>query len=121
MRVLDIGQCVPDHSQIRRLLETQFQAHVMQAHDLAGTFAALQDQTFDLILVNRKLDIDYSDGMDVIHALKASPEYAGIPIMLVSNYPEYQQAAVEAGAVPGFGKNELYHPLTIEKLKPYLM
>ena len=32
---------------------------------------------------------------------------AATPVMLVTNYPEHQQAAVEAGAEPGFGKDVL--------------
>ena len=119
-RVLDVGQCVPDHASIRRLLEGNFQAHVVQAHDLPGTLAALRRQAFDLILINRKMDSDYSDGLDILRELKADPELSVIPVMLVTNYPEFQQAAIAEGAVPGFGKNELHLPDTIGKLKLYL-
>ena len=36
--------------------------------------------------------------------------------MLVSNYSEHQQTAVEAGAIEGFGKAQLDAPATQEKL-----
>ena len=40
--------------------------------------------------------------------------------MLVTDYPEYQRAAVKAGAEAGFGKSELQTPQTREKLKRFL-
>ena len=40
--------------------------------------------------------------------------------MLVSNYPEWQQAAIAAGALPGFGKAELNRAETREKLAAVL-
>ena len=75
---------------------------------------------FDLVLVNRKLDIDYSDGIDVIRTLKADPATASVPVMLVTNYPEHQDAAIAAGAVRGFGKLEFDKPETRETLAAVL-
>jgi CheY-like chemotaxis protein len=115
-RVLDVGNCVPDHAAIRRLLEQTFGAEVVQVHDLEGTLAELRRGQFDLVLVNRKLDQDYSDGLEIIRRVKAEPQLAAVPVMLITNYPEHQQAAVEAGAVPGFGKLELSSPLTRARL-----
>jgi hypothetical protein len=40
--------------------------------------------------------------------------------MLVSNYAEWQQRAVELGALPGFGKAELNRPETRAKLEAVL-
>jgi CheY-like chemotaxis protein len=119
-RVLDVGQCNPDHSSIRHLLERSFAAQVVRTHEMTDTLQALREQAYDLILINRKLDIDYTDGMEILQKLKADPELSKIPVMLVTNFPEYQAAAVEAGAVPGFGKNELNQPETVEKLRKYL-
>lgn len=119
-QVLDVGQCVPDHAAIRRLLEKNFDVNVVRTHELADTLEALRRQSFDLVLINRKLDIDYSDGMAILEAIKADPQLAPTPVMLVTNYPEHQQAAVKAGAEDGFGKNELGAAATVEKLKPFL-
>jgi two-component system chemotaxis response regulator CheY len=119
-QVLDVGQCVPDHTAIRRLLESNFQANVVQADSLSDTLEQLRRRPFDLVLINRKLDLDYSDGIDIVRAIKADPELASVPVMLVTNYPEHQQLAVEAGAVQGFGKNDLRSPETVTKLQPYL-
>jgi hypothetical protein len=40
--------------------------------------------------------------------------------MLVSNYPEYQEQAVGAGAAMGFGKAELRSPATLARLAEFL-
>lgn len=119
-RVLDVGQCGPDHAAIRRLLEGTFGAEVEQADRLEDALIALRRGQFELVLVNRKLDVDYSDGMEIVRAIKADPTLAATPVMLVTNYPEHQQAAIAAGAEPGFGKAELALAATREKLAPFL-
>ena len=119
-RVLDVGQCGPDHSSIRSYLTRNFNCEVVQVDDGAGALAELKGGQFDLVLVNRKLDCDYSDGVEVIRALKADPDAASVPMMLVTNYPEHQEAAIAAGAIPGFGKLEFQKPETREKLAELL-
>jgi len=105
-RVLDVGQCGPDHFAIRSYLTRNFDCEVVQVHDAEGALAELRSGEFHLVLVNRKLDMDYSDGVDVFRVLKADPRAANVPVMLVTNYPEHQDAAIAAGAVRGFGKLE---------------
>jgi two-component system chemotaxis response regulator CheY len=119
-RVLDVGNCVPDHAAIRRLIESNFEASVTQAADLSSALAELQREPADLVLVNRKLDLDYSDGLAIVRHLKADPQWSATPVMLITNYPEYQAEAVAAGAEPGFGKQELRTNETLEKLRKYL-
>jgi len=119
-RVLDVGNCVPDHASIRQFLERNFQVQVDEAHDASGALAALRANSVDLVLVNRKLDQDSSDGIDVIRQLKADPQARHVPVMLITNYAEYQDQAVAAGAVRGFGKLDLRKPETSEQLRPLL-
>jgi CheY-like chemotaxis protein len=119
-RVLDVGNCVPDHAAIRGLIERNFDAQVVQADDLASALAELQNQSADLVLVNRKLDLDYSDGMAIVRHFKADPQWSSVPVMLITNYPEYQAEAIAAGAEPGFGKQELRTNETLEKLQRFL-
>ncbi|MBI3840164.1 MAG: response regulator [Planctomycetia bacterium] len=118
--VLDIGQCQADHALIRRLIEGSFSAHVAQAHDALDALEQLRAGKFDLVLVNRKLNADYSDGLEIVKQIKAEPTLASVPVMLVSNYPECQKQAVAAGAEPGFGKSETNKPETRERLKEIL-
>ena len=119
-RVLDIGNCVPDHAALRRLLESNFHAEVIQADGSTDALAILRQEPIDLILVNRKLDMDYSDGMEVIEQIKADPKLANLPCMLITNYPDQQQLAVAAGAEYGFGKKELHTPDTRSRLAKFL-
>jgi two-component system chemotaxis response regulator CheY len=119
-RVIDVGNCVPDHSAIRGLVEGNFDARVVKAEDLSALLRALDEGPTDLILVNRKLDLDYSDGMIILRHLKADAKWSQLPIMLITNYPEYQSEAVAAGAEPGFGKQELRSSETVAKLRRFL-
>jgi CheY-like chemotaxis protein len=119
-RVLDVGNCNPDHAAIRRLLETAFGAEVVRAHEAAEALQLLRSQAFDLVLVNRKLDVDDSDGLPIIESIKADPKLRTIPCMLITNYPELQATAVAAGAVAGFGKRELSSTETRAKLAAVL-
>ena len=119
-RVLSVGQCGPDHAAIRTLLTHHFDCEVVQAHGPDDTMTHLKRGEFHLVLINRKLDRDYSDGIEIIHALKADPTTAGVPVMLVSNHAEHQESAVAAGALCGFGKLEYGHPTTHERLAAVL-
>ena len=119
-RVLDVGNCSFDHSSIRRMIESSFDAVVLRARDEEDALATLFSDQIDLVLVNRRLDADRSDGIEILKRIKENAELAAIPAMVVTNYPEHQQRAVEAGAEWGFGKEELDAPETIEKLKRIL-
>lgn len=119
-RVLDVGQCSLDHGSIRRLVEGQFGAEVVQAHQIRDALAALRKEAFDLVLVNRKLDSDGDDGLKLIQAMKADANLSSTPVMLVTNFEQHQQTAIAAGAEPGFGKAQLADPSTREKLSRFL-
>ena len=120
-RVLSIGQCGFDHGSISSTLRKQFGAEVVGLDDYDDAARWLKSNgSPDLVLVNRKLDADGGDGLAVIRAIKTEPTTAEVPVMLVSNYPEYQAQAATLGAVPGFGKAELTRADTLEKLKKYL-
>ncbi len=118
--VLDVGNCAPDHAAITRLISSQFQAEVDQTHLLDDTLEALRNQQYDLVLVNRKLDQDYSDGLEIIKAIKADDQLKSVPVMLVTNFTEHQELAVAEGAVYGFGKLEFDEPQTHEKIATFL-
>lgn len=119
-RVLDVGNCGPDHGAIRGMLEKTFRAEVVQADGADDALSLLRKEPFDLVLVNRKLDQDYSDGLDVIRAIKADAKLKGVPCMLITNYPDQQQVAIAAGAEYGFGKKELHNDQTRARLARFL-
>ncbi|MCA9131648.1 MAG: response regulator [Planctomycetales bacterium] len=118
--VLDVGNCVPDHSSIKAMLTTQFDVDVLQSHAAEDTLSLLRQQAVDLVLINRKLDRDYSDGTEILRQIKADSKLKPIPVMLVTNYAEHQEAAVALGAEYGFGKLELQTDQTRQKLASLL-
>jgi CheY-like chemotaxis protein len=118
--VLDVGNCVPDHSAITRFLTSRFDCEVLQADAAEDALVAIRARDVDLVLVNRKLDVDYSDGVEVLRQIKADPKLASVPVMLITNYPEHQEAAMALGAIRGFGKLEFNKPETLERLRPIL-
>ena len=78
------------------------------------------EKTYDLILINRLMDADGSPGMDILSTLKSDSATKDVPVMIVSNYADAQDAAVAAGAVKGFGKSALNADSTKEALAKYL-
>jgi CheY-like chemotaxis protein len=119
-QVLDVGNCDADHEAITALLQSNFQVEVTRAHDKADALLALERQPFDLVVVNRLMDRDGSEGLSVIQAVKRDGRWQHLPVMMITNLPEHQARAIEAGAVPGFGKASLHAPATIDTLRPFL-
>ena len=118
-RVLSIGNCGFDNGSLRSAVSA-FGAEVAAADDWSEAAEMLRRQQFDLVLVNRKLDADGGDGLEIIREMKQSPDFQTTPVMLLSNYPQYQDQAVAAGAEPGFGKSQLHSRETSELLGKYL-
>lgn len=118
-RVLDVGQCDPDHGSIRRVIEP-LGAEVVRAHTAREAISLARAERFDLILVNRVLDADGSSGLELISTLQGDEQLRQVPVMLVSNYEDAQREAVAVGARPGFGKAALRDPKTTELLVTYL-
>ncbi|NQU23653.1 MAG: hypothetical protein HQ567_20410 [Candidatus Nealsonbacteria bacterium] len=115
-KVLGVGNCSFDHGTIETLILANFDAVVVAVSLKDEALEKLRAGPFDLVLVNRRLANDASEGMALIEQIKADPQLAATPVMLLSNYDDAQQAAVAAGAEPGFGKAQLALPETLEKL-----
>jgi CheY-like chemotaxis protein len=119
-RVLSVGQCQADHSQLAQTLRQRFGAQTVGAADADEALAMLEGNRFDLVLVNRVFDADGGSGLDLIRRLKGDPDLTTTPVMLVSNYEDAQFEAVQAGAAAGFGKAALGHPQMLARLEAYL-
>jgi len=106
-KVALVGHCGPDIGYMRMIVSgVDKGVQVVSADDDQSLSKILKDGV-DLLLFNRVLDFgfDENEGIAVIRKLhKHSPD---LKMMLVSNYPEAQAAAVKAGALPGFGKRDL--------------
>ncbi len=109
-RVLSVGQCGYDHGRLTRYLRESFGAETEGVDTFDEALERLRSGSCGLVLVNRLFDLDGSNGLDLIRAIKADAALADVPAMLVSNYPEAQAEAVRVGALPGFGKADLGKP-----------
>jgi len=112
MKILDVGQCGFDGPRMARLWREALEAEVERADTGDEAAELLASQDYDLVLVNRVLAADRSSGLDVIERLRARNVH--VPIMLVSDLPEAQDAAVALGAVRGFGKAHLGERSTLD-------
>jgi CheY-like chemotaxis protein len=119
-RVLDVGNCGPDFGSLTRYLTTNFDCTVDQAHGAEDALVKLRGGDYALVTINRKLDRDYSDGVEILKLIKADPKLQATPVMIVTNYADHQDAAVALGAERGFGKLEYNNPATKEKLAKFL-
>ena len=117
-RVLDVGNCGPDHHSLTKLVTNNFKATVDQAHQAVDALTMLDQNQYALAVVNRLLDCDGSSGMEVIRQLKE--KQPTMPVMLVTNFEEHQKSAVEFGCEPGYGKNDLFSEATVSLLAKYL-
>lgn len=119
-KVLDVGQCNADNYRINEVLTEKFDVELHRAHSHDEAITMASSTSFDLILINRLLDADGSEGMAVLKSLQNTEATQSVPTMIVSNFEDAQTAAVAAGAVPGFGKSQLNNPATFELLGKYL-
>lgn len=119
-RILSVGQCAADHASIARAIQGRFDVEVVPVDTGKEAADRLRQDAFDLVLVNRLLDGDGSSGLDVLKQFKADPALSQTRVMLVTNFEEYQQQAVAAGAMPGFGKAALGQPRMVARLRAVL-
>lgn len=121
-RVLDVGQCDFDHGNISRILGARFGAVVERCHGAEDALRATAKEKYDLVLVNRIFDRDGDEGLKLIARMHSNKGPAGnhSPVMLVSNFADAQAQAVQAGAVPGFGKAALESETTMQTLNQFL-
>lgn len=103
-RILLVGHCGFDASSLRRAAEAAVDAPVAEAY---GADDVRQAGPSTLLLINRQLGWGFgaTSGVDLIRELARQPNPPAM--MLIPNYEDAQAAAVEAGALPGFGKSQI--------------
>lgn len=119
-KILIVGQCDFDYQRISFVISKMYAAEIHRADLFDDAIQQALEQPYALILINRLLDLDRSEGMEILHELKSNPRTDDIPVMIISNYQDAQDIAVAAGASPGFGKAALDTPRTFELLSNYL-
>lgn len=101
------------------MLKDHFEVAIDRVMFVDEALASLRQAKYDLVLVNRLIFADGSDGMALVRAMHGGVAQ-NTPVMLVSNFEEAQQAAVSVGAVRGFGKASLGTAATLARLGEYL-
>lgn len=69
-----------------------------------------------LLLVNRVLDGRFTTASGIELIAELARHNAPPRMILISNYPDAQARAKEAGALPGFGKSDLRTPDAVARL-----
>jgi CheY-like chemotaxis protein len=119
-KVALVGHCGPDSSFLRIAVSRASKEIKVLSADDSQSLQRVLDDGVDLLLLNRQLDFgfDVEEGVEIIRKLR--PHYPQVKMMLVSNYPDAQAAAVAEGALPGFGKRELNTPRVAEMIREAL-
>ena len=103
--VILVGHCGIDGPRLQREISSRIPGtDVVRVNSTADLRRTLSDGA-DLFLVNREPVGFDEDGLDIIRDIRGGHPQA--KVMLVSDYPEAQEAAVREGALPGFGKSEM--------------
>jgi uncharacterized phage-like protein YoqJ len=106
-KVVLVGHCGADSSYLKLMVrQADPDAQVVGAQNSAE-LKQLLDEGAELVLFNRQVDYGFSsyEGVEIIREFKKS--HPNARLMMITNYPESQQAAIAAGGLPGFGKREL--------------
>ncbi|MBC8548245.1 MAG: hypothetical protein H8D23_01215 [Candidatus Brocadiales bacterium] len=117
--VLIVGHCDLDNPQITSLLEKNFSTNVTRVKLLKKVIEHLEKKDYDLVIINRIGAFDQESGLELIEKIKVDGRFKS-PLMMVTNYKDQMDKAVEKGAVPGYGKDKLHYKDTIELLSKYL-
>jgi len=116
-KILLVGHCGPDSTYLKIAARSALgEVAVTSAGDRAQLDRAIAAGV-DLILFNRELDYGFepATGVDMIRLLKQ--QHPDLKMMLITNYPEVQAAAIAAGAKPGFGKRDIGSPRAREMIR----
>ena len=116
---LIVGHCDLDNPQITSLLEKNFSTNVTRVKLLKNVIEHLEKQDCDLVIINRIGAFDQESGLELIEKIKVDGRFKS-PLMMITNYKDQMDNAVEKGAVPGYGKGKLHDKDTIELLSKYL-
>ena len=116
---LIVGHCDLDNPQVTSLLEKEFSTNVTRVKLLKKAIEHLEKRNYDLVIINRIGAFDQESGLELIEKIKEDGRFQ-VPLMMVTNYKDQMDIAIEKGAVPGYGKDKLHDKETIGLLSKYL-
>ncbi len=115
-KVALVGHCGPDSYLLESTVHKALpDAEIIKLNDERR----LREQLLELslLLVNRMLDGSFDDPSGIALIGRLAREEEAPPAILVSNFADAQAEAENAGASPGFGKNDLYDEETLERIR----
>lgn len=120
-KVVLVGHCGADSAYLRIAVNGIVKDAAVVSVDEETTLNDAIAKGADLLLVNRQIDYGFPtyEGIELIRSLKLSNP--ALKMMLVSNFEEAQEAAVQAGALPGFGKREIGTDKVRDRLRTALL
>ena len=117
-RILLVGHCGVDGPRLKDELSRALPGVEVERINSDDDLRRTVGEGADLLLVNREPVGFEGEGLDLIKQVKG--EHPDCKVMLVSDYPEAQQEAQQAGAMKGFGKSEMGSPALAEHVKQAL-
>ena len=97
-----VGNCNFDGPQIKSVLENNYEVEVRDIKTMDEAKMILDNETIDLVLINRVGDQDQKNGLDLVDYL-ANKGWKP-RIILITNYSDKMDEAVLHRALEGFGK-----------------
>ena len=111
-----VGHCGPDSSFLRMAVASAAPGTIITMADSdAEVERAIADGT-DLLLFNRVLEVGFEDDDGVALLRQTKEKHPEQRVMMVSNFPETQEQAEAAGALPGFGKRQIGSDVAKQRL-----
>jgi DNA-binding response OmpR family regulator len=105
---------------IKQMLSENFDVRIDRVMFVKDALERMRANRYDLVLFNRLIFEDNTEGIELLKATKADPALKNVPIMMISNFEDAQVASVAAGGEPGFGKKTVFAASTVELLSKYL-
>ncbi len=115
-----VGHCGFDGSSLTRMTKAALPDAQIVAVNTQSQLDAVAHRR-SLLLINRVLDgrFDADSSLSMIQQLARQDDPPAM--MLISNYPDAQADAVAAGALPGFGKNDVGSQEIAQRLRDLKM
>lgn len=99
-KVLIVGPCYADAQSLKKSLEKQFQVSTLEVTKAEEAKNILRQRKIDFIMVSRILAGDKSSGIELLGYLKKN--HSGIPVVILTRFPESQKEALGQGAIAAF-------------------
>jgi hypothetical protein len=105
-RILIVGHCNMDGPRLLKEISAKFPGCDVKRVNGEDRLRVECERGADLLLINREpVGFAEKTGLDLVRETRE--QFPGCRVMLVSDYPDAQQEAERAGAVPGFGKSQM--------------